>query len=106
MGRGGLAMKTTPIETFVEGLCRIPEKSFTRDRVLAEFGQTMLDPASMAPYLFFSPTHYTRNLIHYCDLFEVIAVCWEVGQCSAIHNHTEQECWMGVPSGRLMVQNY
>ncbi len=96
----------TPIRSFVDGLCAIPEPEFSRERVLEEFGRIVLDPASINPYLYFSPSHYTRNLVHYCDLFEVIAICWEVGQASMIHNHREQECWMGAPIGRLMIQNY
>lgn len=99
-----MALRT--IENLVEGLCRIPEESFTRERVLAEIGRTVLDPESLRPYLFFCPTHYTRNLIHRNALFEVIALGWEPGHCSPVHNHRDQECWMGVPIGRLEVRNY
>jgi len=99
-------MDTRTIGGLVEGLRRIPEVSFTRERVLAEFGRTVLDPASLHPYMFFSSTHYTRNLVYRDDLFEVIALGWERGQSSMIHNHRGQECWMGVPIGRLEVQNY
>jgi cysteine dioxygenase len=36
----------------------------------------------------------------------LLAIGWEVGQPSAVHNHKDQNCWMGAPVGRLMVQNY
>jgi len=94
------------IQDLVGGLCRIPSASFTRDRVLQEIGRTVLDPDSLRSYLFFRRTHYTRNLIHRDDQFEVVAIGWEPGQASAIHNHRGQECWMGVPIGRLEVRNY
>ena len=94
------------ITDLVQGLCGIPPAVFTRDRVLREIGRTVLDPASLTPYLFFRRSHYTRNLIHRNDLFEILAIGWEPGQVSAIHNHRGQECWMGVPIGRLEVRNY
>jgi cysteine dioxygenase len=39
-------------------------------------------------------------------MYEVLAICWEAGQASSIHNHQGQNCWMAVPMGRLMIQNY
>lgn len=63
-------------------------------------------PESLRPYLYFSPATYTRNLIFKSELFELIAICWEVGQASRIHNHRDQQCWMAVPIGKLKNQNY
>ncbi|MBI4462130.1 MAG: cysteine dioxygenase family protein, partial [Acidobacteria bacterium] len=63
-------------------------------------------PESLQPYLFFSPANYTRNLVFKDDVFEVIAICWGVGQVSRIHNHRDQQCWMAVPIGQLENQNY
>ncbi len=100
------AITERPIQDLVDGLCGIPSGSFTREGVLLEIGRTVLDPGSLRPYLFFRRSHYTRNLIHRNDLFEVVAIGWESGQASAIHNHRGQECWMGVPIGRLEVRNY
>ncbi len=99
-------MEPWTIDGLVEGLRRIPAAFFTRERVLAEFGRTTIDPGSLHRYMFFCPTHYTRNLIYRDEVFEVLALGWERGQCSMIHNHREQECWMGVPVGRLEVRNY
>jgi cysteine dioxygenase len=100
------AVETRTIQDLVEGLCGIPAASFTRDAVLHEIGRTVLDVPSLQPFLYFRRSHYTRNLIHRDDLFEVVAIGWEAGQASAIHNHRGQECWMGVPVGRLQVRNY
>jgi predicted metal-dependent enzyme (double-stranded beta helix superfamily) len=94
------------IDDFVSGLNAIPEREFT----LPEVGRYMqghpVDPASLAPYLFYERTHYTRNLIHKNALFELLALCWDEGQASPVHNHQGQSCWMAVPIGRLAVQNY
>jgi cysteine dioxygenase len=94
------------IDAFTEGLCRIPEDEFTEEGVEAYLREQRVDPASLAPYLHYASTHYTRNLIYRCPLFELMAICWEVGQVSRIHNHAGQRCWMAVPIGRLVVQNY
>lgn len=94
------------LDQFVEGLRRIAPADFTLTRVAEYLAAGPVDPASLGPYLLFTPTHYTRNLIHRSDLFELMAICWEVGQVSRIHNHQGQNCWMAVPEGRLLVQNY
>ena len=94
------------IDAFVAGLCRIPERDFTVRGVGRYMQDNPVDPASLGPYLFYEPTHYTRNLIHKNELFELLAVCWEPAQSSPVHNHQGQSCWMAVPIGRLAVQNY
>jgi len=65
--------------------------------VLEEVGARVLESRVAPPVslLLFHP--YTRNLIHAAISSKMIAVGWEPGQCSAIHNHRGQECWMGVP---------
>ena len=94
------------IDAFLHGLSEIAEPDFTHERVEAYLRDHLVDPESLAPYLHYEATHYTRNLIHRCGLFELMAICWEVGQTSRIHNHAGQRCWMAVPIGRLAVQNY
>lgn len=94
------------VQEFVQGLSRIPKERFTIDHVAAYLEGNPVDPDSLSPYLFYTPTHYTRNLIYKCDLFELLAICWDVGQASRIHNHQGQRCWMAAPIGRLAVQNY
>ena len=94
------------IREWVEKLAAIPAKEFALSRVNDFVHSFQIQPETLAPYLFYCRTHYTRNLIFKCDLFEVIAICWEVGQVSRIHNHRGQNCWMAVPIGRLRVQNF
>jgi cysteine dioxygenase len=67
---------------------------------------TPVDPKSIEQYLIWDRQHYTRNLIDKTPLYEMIAICWEVGQGSSIHNHKGQNCWMAVPIGKLLIQNY
>jgi cysteine dioxygenase len=94
------------IHDWVRQLAAIPAPEFTLETVDAYLGRHAIAAESLRPYLFFSKGNYTRNLIFKCDLFEVMAICWEVGQASRIHNHRDQNCWMAVPIGRLRVQNF
>jgi cysteine dioxygenase len=63
-------------------------------------------PETLAPYLSWEQKHYTRNLVDKTPLYELIAICWNRGQGSVVHDHQNQNCWMAVPVGRLLVQNY
>jgi cysteine dioxygenase len=65
-----------------------------------------VDPKSIDSYLLWDRQHYTRNLIDKTPLYELIAICWEVGQFSSVHNHRDQNCWMAAPIGRLVVENF
>jgi cysteine dioxygenase len=94
------------VDDWVKKLASIPEKDFTIGQVLEFTTRNGVDPQSLSPYLFYARSHYTRNLIFKCELFEVLAICWESGQVSRIHNHRGQNCWMVTPIGRLRVQNF
>ncbi|MEO7653372.1 MAG: cysteine dioxygenase family protein [Bryobacteraceae bacterium] len=102
----GFMRTSGPIEDFARDLSAIPESDFTDEAILTFLSEHTVDPSSLAPYLHFSPDHYTRNLIHRTPLFELIAICWEPGQKSAIHNHRGQRCWMAAPVGSVLVHNF
>jgi cysteine dioxygenase len=99
-------MEILAIGDWVKRLGAIPPENFTIPRVLDFTKGNHVRPETLAPYLFYAKSHYTRNLIFKCELFEVMAICWEVGQVSRIHNHRGQNCWMSAPIGRLRVQNF
>jgi cysteine dioxygenase len=99
--------KQVSIEDFVSELRQFPEPAFDRTDQITKFLETVLvAPDTLAPYLTWDRQHYTRNLIDKTPLYELMAICWEVGQASSIHNHKDQNCWMAVPVGRLLVENY
>ena len=96
-----------PIQDFVTRLHQFQEADFSRlDSIQSFLRSAPVQPESLTSYLTWDRQHYTRNLIDKTPLYELIAICWEVGQGSSTHNHREQNCWMAVPIGRLMVQNY
>jgi cysteine dioxygenase len=100
-------MKQVSIDDFVAGLRKFPDKAFDGTGEIRRFLQEMpVAPESLAPYLTWDGQHYTRNLIDKTLLYELIAICWEIGQISSIHNHRDQNCWMAAPIGRLLVENF
>ncbi len=99
-------MKSISISEFVAGLSRLPAQAFSVGAVYDYLKEHCVDEVTLKPYLFFQAEHYTRNLIFKNDLFELMAICWDVGQASSIHNHSRQNCWMAVPMGKLRVQNF
>ena len=94
------------IREFADGLSAIPDAQFTHQPVLDFIRAHPVDFASLQQHVHFNSEHYTRNLIHRTHMFELIAICWDVGQISAIHNHRGQSCWMAIVHGKVQVQNF
>lgn len=106
MGTQALS-KQVSISDFVAELRKFPESAFEGTHQIVQFlTNTPVAPESLAPYLTWDRQHYTRNLIDKTQLYELMAICWEIGQISSVHNHRDQNCWMAVPIGRLLVENY
>lgn len=102
-----LQPRLVSVDDFVSELRRFPESAFEGTQQILDFlTRARVQPETLAPYLLFDRQHYTRNLIDRTPLYELMAICWEVGQASSVHNHRDQNCWMAVPIGRLAVQNY
>ena len=101
------AVQRVSIKDFVNNLQKLAEHDFDNVEIpLAFLRAHPVDPDSLQPYLFWNQQHYTRNLIDKTGLYELLAICWEVGMTSSIHNHKDQHCWMAAPVGRLSVCNY
>jgi len=95
------------IDELVRALQAVPASAFdTTEEILSVLSEMPVAEESLAPFLSWSRQHYTRNLIDKRDLYELVAVCWEVGQSSSVHNHRDQNCWMAAPVGRLLVENF
>ena len=99
-------MKTVKIENLIKGLREIPDEQFKCENVYKFLSENPVEVDSISPYFFWSDKFYTRNLIYKDERFELMAVCWERGQVSRVHNHAEQMCWMTVPIGKLRGQNF
>jgi len=60
----------------------------------------------MLPYIFWDKDRYKRNCIARDEYFELVLLCWEQGQKTAIHCHNKQECWVKVISGSFSEELY
>jgi cysteine dioxygenase len=101
------AQKQISLQDFVGQLRAFPAAAFQHTAELVAFlSGSAVVADTLGPYLNWDRQHYTRNLIDKTPLYELIAICWEVGQSSSVHNHRDQNCWMAVPIGRLLVENY
>jgi cysteine dioxygenase len=94
------------IEELVNGLRAIADSDFTTDGIYEYLSQNRVDIGTLERYLFWSERFYTRNLIYKDERFEVMALCWEKGQVSRVHDHAEQKCWMSMVQGTLKGQNF
>ncbi len=106
-GGSTTSTRKVPIDELVSGLRKLKSEDFAGvASPLAFLRANAADPDSLQPYLHWNAQHYTRNLIDKTELYELLAICWEPGMCSSIHNHKGQNCWMAAPIGRLAVHNY
>ncbi|CAN5319441.1 hypothetical protein BH10ACI3_BH10ACI3_13700 [soil metagenome] len=94
------------IEELVDGLRAIGDADFTCENIYHYLGKMPVEVDSIKRFMHWSPNYYTRNLIYKDERFEVMAICWEKGQVSRVHDHSDQKCWMMVPVGRLQGQNF
>src|SRR5438477_10832872 len=94
------------VEGIVDTLRRVPPPRFRPGEVCARLRALLLDPATLQPYLHFSPRRYTRNLIYRDEIFELVALCWEPQTQSPIHNHSGQLCWLSIQRGALRLENF
>lgn len=99
-------MERVTIDQLVRGLTEMSDAMFVCEPVYEYLNSHPVDTESIAKYLYWSPKFYTRNLIYKDSRFEMMAICWDKGQVSRVHNHWEQRCWMTVPIGRLKGQNF
>jgi cysteine dioxygenase len=95
------------IDELVGKLRALPVSAFDQtEQVRSLLAEIPVAESSLTRYLTWDRQHYTRNLIDKTDLYELVAVCWEIGQSSSVHNHRDQNCWMAAPIGKLKVENF
>ncbi len=75
-------------------------------RVAATLRGVRVDERTLAPYLTWSSGRYTRNLVVRDLAFELIAICWDKGARSAIHDHSDSDCAFVVQNGAITCENF
>lgn len=99
-------MTTVTIDQLVSGLREFSDEEFVCEPVYEYLSARQIDTESLDKYIHWSPKFYTRNLVYKDERFEMMAICWDKGQVSRVHNHWDQRCWMMVPVGKLLGQNF
>ena len=95
-----------PVGDVLRILKGVPAGRFTPATVETLLKGVSVEPGSLAPFLRFETGRYTRNLIHRDDAFELLALCWDAGTFSPIHNHSGQDCWFLVHQGQFCVKGF
>jgi len=89
--------------TSIDQLCTDLATEFRRDprgtRVAEMLGEYASRADDWRPWTFFEEGRYTRNLVHRCEEYELLLLCWGAGQASPIHDHDGQHCWMAILDG-------
>lgn len=94
------------IDDFTARLRGFEQGVITRDEVMDFCASVQVTDSSLEPYVHFDEKFYTRNLIFRDDFFEVMTICWQPGQKTAVHTHNGQLCWMIPQRGNLGVVDY
>lgn len=100
------AKRLLGIDDFIAELRSFEGGLITRDAVLDLCSSVQISDSSLSPYVFYDGSFYTRNLVYRDDLFEIMTICWEPGQRTAVHTHNGQLCWMIMQRGTLEVVDY
>jgi cysteine dioxygenase len=96
----------SPIETLNDDLVREFERDARGKRVAAMLAEYAARNDDWRRFALFDPAIYTRNLVRRTEHFEMLVLCWNVGQQSPIHNHAGQNCWMAVLDGEIEEVQY
>ncbi|MEM7086657.1 MAG: cysteine dioxygenase family protein [Bacteroidota bacterium] len=57
-------------------------------------------------YAHWKPDGYCRNCIERTDTYELILICWNPGDETPIHCHSEQRCWVYQVEGKIHEERY
>ena len=60
-----------------------------------------LSASDFDQYCSWSDDCYTRNCVFENENFQIILLCWCIGQATPIHDHGGEECWVKVIDGEL-----
>ena len=101
-----MAKRVISIDDFIRSLRTFEQGPITRDSVLDLCDSVRISDASLSRYVMYDSSFYTRNLIYRDPLFEVMTICWEPDQRTAVHTHNGQLCWMITQRGTLKVVDY
>lgn len=84
------------LQTLITQLSQSPTKDY--NAILNDFDFSSIDFKS---YENWSQKRYTRNCLYRDAKFELILICWERGQQTAVHGHNGEDCWVYLIEGKM-----
>ena len=90
----------------LEGLLRALDMCTGESCVIDILSNANIPVSELERYYSWNDDHYTRNLLAKTKKFEVLLVCWEKGQSSAIHDFESNEAWIHPVSGKLKEERF
>ncbi len=72
----------------------------------AIFKSLELPISELDSYISWEENCYTRNCIVANEDFELILICWDKGQKTAIHDHDGEDCWVYALDGEFREEIY
>ena len=94
------------MDQLVRDLKGLAESDFPKDDIETYLSETLIEPSSLERHMRHSEDHYTRNLVHKDEDFELLVICWGSGQRAPIHGHEGELCWARVERGKLRFKSY
>jgi cysteine dioxygenase len=94
------------IDRLVSDLKGFAGRGFPVSKVNRYLAETLIEPNALIPYIHTCEEHYTRNLVHKDEDFEILVICWGPGQKAPIHGHEGELCFARVERGKLRFSNY
>jgi len=92
--------------TTIEGLLDDLERCRSKADYARLIKHIDLPANELTPYAYWSKNSYTRNCIDRTDDYELLLLCWDIGQLTPIHCHNQQECWVYIAQGEIEETRY
>ncbi|WP_204343824.1 cysteine dioxygenase [Psychroserpens algicola] len=86
----------THIQKLITQLSESPIEDY--NAVLKDFDFSLIDFTDFESW---SSKHYTRNCIYRDSNFELLLLCWNPNQATAIHGHDGEDCWVYLLEGEI-----
>lgn len=96
----------TSMDRLVDELKGFAARGFPESEIHDYLAGSLIDPASLDRYVHECEDHYTRNLVHKDEDFELLVICWGPGHRAPIHGHEGELCFARVERGTLRFSNY
>ena len=99
-------MTQVSLDGLVEVLNSIPERYFGFETVGDCLRTHPVDVSTLEPYRFFDSKQPRPNVILKNDLFELVAMCWEIGQKTPVQAYADSKVWGVMCEGRLQLRTF